>query len=181
MLVIRMQRTGRKGHAQFRVVVQDSRRTPTTGKVVARLGTYDPHAKTTNIDKEKAQFYLDHGAQPSPRVVRLLKAKKIKLPVWVKEPAKAEAKVRNPDKRRSTRPPEAEAPAEASAAPEPAASDETPATEETETTSATDEATEVHEEASAEPTEPVSEPAAEEKEAGDDEGASSEEPANDKS
>ena len=28
MLVIRLQRTGRKGHAQFRVVVQDSRRTP---------------------------------------------------------------------------------------------------------------------------------------------------------
>ena len=35
MLAIRMQRTGRKGHAQFRVIVQESRRTPTSGNVVA--------------------------------------------------------------------------------------------------------------------------------------------------
>ena len=65
MLVIRMQRTGRKGHAQFRVVVQDSRRTPTSGRIVAALGNFDPHTKTANLDKEKASFYLEHGAQPS--------------------------------------------------------------------------------------------------------------------
>jgi small subunit ribosomal protein S16 len=70
MLVIRMQRTGRKGHAQFRVVVQDSRRTPTSGKLVASLGSYNPHTKTTTVDKEKAKFYLEHGAQPTERVAR---------------------------------------------------------------------------------------------------------------
>ena len=58
MLVIRMQRTGRKGHAQFRVVVQDSRRTPTSGKIVANLGHYNPHSKELVVDKEKAAFYL---------------------------------------------------------------------------------------------------------------------------
>ena len=58
MLTIRMQRTGRKGHAMFRVVVQDSRQTPTSGKVVAPLGSYDPHAKTVILNKEKAAFYL---------------------------------------------------------------------------------------------------------------------------
>ena len=73
MLVIRLQRTGRKGHAQFRVVVQDSRRTPTSGKIVAQVGTYDPHTKTLNLDKERAQHYLDHGAQPSDRVALILK------------------------------------------------------------------------------------------------------------
>jgi hypothetical protein len=36
MLAIRMQRTGRKGHAMFRVVVQDSRLTPSSGRVVAK-------------------------------------------------------------------------------------------------------------------------------------------------
>lgn len=129
MLTIRMQRTGRKGHAMFRVVVQDSRQAPTSGKLVAHLGNYDPHSKTLNLDKEKAAFYLEHGAQPSERAARLLKQDGVKLPKWVKEPTKKERAVRNPDKRRSTAPekPAEEAPAaEAPAAEAPA---ETPAEE----------------------------------------------------
>ncbi len=110
MLVIRMQRTGRKGHAQFRVVVQDSRRTPTSGKLVASLGHFNPHTKETSLDKEKASFYLDHGAQPSERVVRLLKSQGVKLPNWVETPDKKSGKTKNVEKRRSTRPPEPKAP-----------------------------------------------------------------------
>jgi small subunit ribosomal protein S16 len=135
MLAIRMQRTGRRGHAMFRVIVQDSRRTPTSGKVVARLGSYDPHAKTVILDKEKAAFYLDHGAQPSDRVTRLLKDEGVKLPAWLKPASNKERAVRNADKRRSTRPAEAEAPAESAAE----AASEAPA------------------EAPAEPTEPATE------------------------
>ncbi len=142
MLVIRMQRTGRKGHAQFRVVVQDSRRTPTSGKVVAAIGSYNPHAKTASIDKEKVSFYLEHGAQPTDRVVRLLKAEGVKIPAWVKEPTKKQGVLRNADKLRKNRPaeevaaePEApaeEAPAEAEAAVEaPAPEAEAPVAEET--------------------------------------------------
>src|SRR5688572_9136436 len=104
MLVIRMQRTGRKGHAQFRVVVQDSRRTPTSGKVVAALGHYNPHSKETSINKEKASFYMEHGAQPSPRVAALLKSEGVKLPKWVKLEAKQSAKIKNPEKLRRNRP-----------------------------------------------------------------------------
>jgi len=120
-----MQRTGRKGHAMFRVVVQDSRRTPTSGKVVAQLGSYDPHAKNASVDKTKAQFYLDHGAQPSERVIRLLKAEGVKLPKWVELSDKKAGKLRNPEKLRRNRPAEPEAPAEAEAdAAEPEASAE---------------------------------------------------------
>lgn len=104
MLVIRMQRTGRKGHAQFRVVVQDSRRTPTSGKIVAALGHFNPHTKETSLNKEKAGFYLEHGAQPSERVVRLLQSEGVKLPSWVRVATKKSGEVRNADKRRSTRP-----------------------------------------------------------------------------
>ncbi len=104
MLVIRMQRTGRKGHAMFRVVVQDSRRTPTSGKVVAQLGSYDPHAKTLILNKEKVAFYLEHGAQPSDRAARLIAAEGIKLPEWVKAAGIKTRTVRNADKRRSTTP-----------------------------------------------------------------------------
>jgi len=104
MLTIRMQRNGRKGHAMFRVIVQDSRRTPTSGRVVAYLGSYDPHAKTSMINKEKVSFYLDKGAQPSPRVVSLLKAEKLKLPAWVAEVKPKKVSVKHPEKRRSTSP-----------------------------------------------------------------------------
>jgi small subunit ribosomal protein S16 len=129
MLVIRLQRTGRKGHAQFRVVVQDSRRTPTSGKIVAALGSYNPHTKTASLDKEKAVFYLEHGAQPSERVVRLLTAEGVKLPSWVKVSDKKAGKLRNPEKLRRNAPPEPEQPAE-EAAPEADAADETAETAE---------------------------------------------------
>lgn len=83
MLAIRMQRTGRKGHAMFRLIVQDSHRTPTSGNVVASLGNYDPHTKAIVLDKDKTSFYLEHGAQPSERTALLLRREGIKLPQWV--------------------------------------------------------------------------------------------------
>ncbi|MDB5161160.1 MAG: rpsP [Candidatus Saccharibacteria bacterium] len=115
MLAIRMQRTGRKGHAQFRVVVQDSRFSPSSGRVVEYLGSYDPHTKATTLDKQKATTYLSNGARPSERVVRLLTAEGVKLPGWVEKPAKKERAIRNTEKLRRNRPeePKAETPAEA--------------------------------------------------------------------
>lgn len=125
MLVIRLQRTGRKGHAQFRVVVQDSRRTPTSGRVVASLGHYNPHTKETVINKEKAQFYLDHGAQPSDRVAGLLKKEGVKLPDWVKLPEQQSREIRNPEKLRRNQPKEEPVKAEEPAAEEVVAEAET--------------------------------------------------------
>jgi small subunit ribosomal protein S16 len=107
MLTIRMQRTGRSGTAMFRVVVQDSRQTPTSGKVVALLGNYNPHTKSLTVDKEKAAFYVEHGAQPSPRVARLLGTEGVKLPKWVVVSDVKQGKLRNPDKLRRNRPAEA--------------------------------------------------------------------------
>lgn len=110
MLSIRMQRLGRKGHPTYRVVVQDSRQTPTSGKYIALLGSYDPHTKSSSLVKDKAEFYLNHGAQPSERVVALFKSEKITLPKWVKEPAPHSREIRNPEKLRKNQP---EKPAEA--------------------------------------------------------------------
>ena len=122
MLTIRMQRTGRKGHAMFRVVVQDSRVTPTSGKVVALLGSYDPHAKTTTLDKEKAATFLKNGAQPSDRAARLLKSEGVKLPKWVEIDTKKTGKLKNAEKLRKNRPaePKEEAAAEETVAEAPA-------------------------------------------------------------
>jgi small subunit ribosomal protein S16 len=128
MLAIRMQRTGRKGHAMFRLIVQDSRRTPTSGKVVAQLGSYDPHAKNLILNKEKATFYLEHGAQPSDRAARLMQSNGVALPSWVQLVANKERAVRNADKRRATTPAApVEAAVEAPAEPETVTPAETPA------------------------------------------------------
>lgn len=143
MLAIRLKRTGRSGHAQFRVIVQDSRFHPSRGKVVAYLGSYDPHAKTATIDKDAAQKYLNNGAQPSDRVARLLKVEGVKLPDWVSLDVPKKRTTRNPEKRRSTRPaeetkepqeqavePTEEAPTEESPAETPAETPAEPAAEE---------------------------------------------------
>jgi len=108
MLAIRMQRTGRKGHSQYRVIVQDSRRTPSSGRLVYNLGSYNPHTKEAVLNKEKAAFYLSNGAQPSERVTSLLKKEGVKLPEWVKDVSKKDSTTRNPDKLRKNQPKEEE-------------------------------------------------------------------------
>lgn len=130
MLAIRLQRTGRSGHSQFRMIVQDSRFSPTRGRIVAYLGSYDPHTKSVSIDGDKASQYLENGAQPSDRVARLMQKEGIKLPDWVKLDQPQTRSTRNPDKRRSTRPAAPEAPAADEAAPE-APAEQTPVANET--------------------------------------------------
>ena len=140
MLAIRMQRTGRKGHPEFRVIAQESALSPTSGRVVARLGNYNPHTKETTLDTEKIHFYLENGAQPSERVVKLLKTNKVKLPKWVEElDVKKANKTRNPEKLRKNQPAEEKVEAEVeevtteepeTSEPEAAKTGEEPATEE---------------------------------------------------
>ncbi|MDQ3123081.1 MAG: 30S ribosomal protein S16 [bacterium] len=101
-----MQRTGRKGHAQFRLVVQESRRSPKSGNIVVALGSYDPHSKVVNVDKDKASFYLEHGAQPSTRVAVLLQKEGVKLPKWVNIEQFKQRAIKNTDKLRRNRPAE---------------------------------------------------------------------------
>lgn len=106
MLAIRLQRFGRKGDAFYRIIVQEAQKNPTSGRVVAFLGHYNPKTKEVKIDTTKAQEYLDHGAQPSPRVASLLESQKVKLPIWVKKHKVASKTVKNPDKLRKNRQPE---------------------------------------------------------------------------
>jgi len=131
MLAIRMQRTGRKGHAQFRLIVQESRRSPSSGAVVAALGSYNPHTKAIILDKEKATTFLNNGAQPSPRVVMLLQKEGVKMPSWVKTDDKKQKSIKNTEKLRRNRPvEEVEAPVEVAPAAEEVETVETPVAEE---------------------------------------------------
>lgn len=113
-----MQRNGRKDNAYFRVIVQEARLSPKSGRVVAYIGTYDPHTKEVNIDVEKAGFYMENGAQPSDSVARLFRSQKIKLPEWVKIEDTQSRNVKNSEKLRKHQPAEEEAPEEAAPAEE---------------------------------------------------------------
>ncbi len=119
MLAIRLQRVGRKGYPVYRLAVQESQRHPSSGRVVAYVGSYNPHTKQATIQVELAQKYLDNGAQPTPRIVNLLKDAGVKLPSWVKTVATDKQKtIKNAEKLRKNQPKEEvapEAPAEEAA------------------------------------------------------------------
>lgn len=120
MLAIRLQRLGRKAYPVYRLAVQEAQRHPSSGRVVAYVGSYNPHTKEAKVQVEAAQKYLDNGAQPTPRVVKLLKDAGVKLPSWVKEHgADKQKSVKKADKLRKNQPkeevveePTTEAPAE---------------------------------------------------------------------
>ena len=120
MLAIRLQRVGRAGYPTYRLAVQESQRHPSSGRVVAYVGSYNPHTKDVTVKTEEAQKFLDNGAQPTPRVVKLLKDAGVKLPKWVVEPATEKQKaIRHSDKLRKNQPaPEVEEVAEAAPAAE---------------------------------------------------------------
>ena len=133
MLAIRMQRNGRAHYPVYRIVVQEAQRHPLSGRVVAEVGNYNPHTKQTVLDKEKIEFYLSHGAQPSSRVAFIFKKNKIKLPKWYKEAQSKSATAKHADKLRKNQPKEEvkteEAPAEETPVEETAAPAEEPAPE----------------------------------------------------
>ena len=110
MLSMRLQRTGRRGLAQFRLIVQDSRRSPTSGRVVVNLGHYNPHTKEHGFNLELAKQYLSNGTQPSERVAKLLSDNGVKLPTWV---AKPRVKKAAPKQKQAPTEQVAEAPSEA--------------------------------------------------------------------
>lgn len=114
MLAIRLQRIGRKGYPTYRIAVQEAHRHPSSGRVVAYVGNFNPHTKDVMIDAEKAAYYLKNGAQPTPRVVKILSEQKVELPAWVKQATgEKNRSIRNAEKLRKNQPKEeaAEAPA----------------------------------------------------------------------
>ncbi len=76
MLKIRLRRVGGTNAPAYRIVVSDSRRTP-TAKIVEELGSYDPtkNPPTVKLDREKAHEWIAKGAQASETVRRLISKK----------------------------------------------------------------------------------------------------------
>ena len=73
MLMIRLARMGKKKRPFYRVVVTEKTR-PRNGRFVEIVGTYDPLKKpaTVEVDRERVEYWIGKGAQPSDTVRSLL-------------------------------------------------------------------------------------------------------------
>ena len=71
---LRLMRMGKKKQPTYRVVAADSR-SPRNGRFIEIIGTYEPRQDPSviKIDNERAVHWLNHGAQPTERVEKILK------------------------------------------------------------------------------------------------------------
>lgn len=74
MVKIRLTRLGAHKRPFYRMVVADSR-TSRDGSFIEIIGTYNPQKgpSETKLDTERAQFWLQRGAQPTETAMKLLK------------------------------------------------------------------------------------------------------------
>ena len=72
MLVLRLFRVGKRNQPSFKIVVTDKRNPTRAGRFVEEVGFYNPVTKEKVIRKERVQYWLSKGVQPSPTVFNLL-------------------------------------------------------------------------------------------------------------
>ena len=74
MVRIRLRRVGRKKTPIYRIVIADSR-SPRDGRFIETIGQYNPRIAEggLNVEVDRANYWLDVGAQPSDTVRSLLR------------------------------------------------------------------------------------------------------------
>jgi len=77
MLMMRLQRVGRKNNPSYRVVVVDKRASTKSNTSVDLLGSYNPKLGQITINGERAKDWLSKGVQPSDTVYNMLVSQKI--------------------------------------------------------------------------------------------------------
>jgi small subunit ribosomal protein S16 len=72
---VRLTRVGGNKNPIWRVVVADQR-SPRDGRVIETIGRYNAQTEPSEIvlDRERLQYWLDRGAQPSHTVRKLMRA-----------------------------------------------------------------------------------------------------------
>src|SRR3989338_5172531 len=79
MLMIRLQRVGKRGQAYFRVVILEHT-SRVKGKYLELLGNYNPHQKEFKVKKDRIEYWVSKGAQVSPTVNNLM----VNYKIWDK-------------------------------------------------------------------------------------------------
>jgi small subunit ribosomal protein S16 len=126
-LKIRLARAGAKKRPYYRIVIADSR-SPRDGRYIEKIGTFDPllpkdHAERVRLDKDRAQHWLSHGAQPTDRVLRFLDAAGMRKRDARSNPLKGQPgkkRIEREEAKKVAAAEKAKAAAEAAAAPAPA-------------------------------------------------------------
>ncbi|WP_203301352.1 30S ribosomal protein S16 [Marinobacter sediminum] len=76
MVSIRLARGGSKKRPFYHLTVTDSRKSR-DGRFIERVGFFNPIARgqeeRLRVDRERVEFWMGQGAQPSERVAQLLK------------------------------------------------------------------------------------------------------------
>ena len=97
MLMIRLQRVGRKHETAFRIVAVDSRRGPRSGRAIETLGSYDPRRGKPALNAERIKYWLSVGAQASGTTHNLLIDAKILTGAKINVLPKQKPKTKVPD------------------------------------------------------------------------------------
>ena len=72
MLMIRLQRIGRKNDPAFRMVVTEKTASVKAGNYVDLVGTYNPKTKAFTVAEDRIKDWMKKGAQLSPSLSNLL-------------------------------------------------------------------------------------------------------------
>lgn len=72
MLMMRLQRIGRKNEPHYRVVITDRRNAPKSGKFIEVVGSYNPKAGNVQVNADRVKYYLSNGVQTSDTVYNFL-------------------------------------------------------------------------------------------------------------
>ena len=90
MLKIRLTRTGKKNEAHFRIIVCEQR-SKTKGQAIEFIGYHNPRIKKTDLNIERAKYWLSVGAKPSETVHSIFARHKLleKIPRPKRDPLKS--------------------------------------------------------------------------------------------
>lgn len=77
MLVIRLQRTGRKNYPSYKIVVKEKTKSAKGGRVVEEVGFYNPSTKEKVVKGDRIKYWMSVGAKPSPTMHNFLINEKI--------------------------------------------------------------------------------------------------------
>jgi small subunit ribosomal protein S16 len=72
MLAIKLKRIGKKNQPSYRIIVAE-KRSKVNGRFVEDLGWFNPLNNQSKINKERVDYWIKNGAQPTHSILTLFK------------------------------------------------------------------------------------------------------------